>query len=62
MIYAPLVDISFDKGAVVNGSVLGNNIQAEKEGNFTQNYAYYDGIQLPGYTPGSLQTLTWEID
>ena len=62
MIYAPLGDISFDKGAVVNGSVLGNNIQADKEGNFTQNYAYYDGIQLPGYTPGSLQTLTWEID
>jgi len=62
MVYAPAGDITFDKGAVVNGSVLGNNIQADKDGNFTQNYAYYDGIQLPGYTPGGLQTLTWEID
>ena len=62
IIYAPSGNITFDKSGVVNGSVIGTNIQADKDGSFTQNYAYYDGIQLPGYTPGSLRTLNWKIN
>ena len=62
LIYGPAGSITFDKSAVVNGSVIGDSIQADKEGNFTQNYAYYDGIHLPGYTSEPIRTITWESD
>jgi hypothetical protein len=62
IVYAPVGNITFDKSGVVNGSVLGANIQADKEGNFVQNYAYYGGIQLPGYTSDAIKPLIWEID
>lgn len=62
MIYAPVGSIIFDKSGVVNGSVIADSIQADKDGTFTQNYAFYDGLQLPGYTPGVLRVLNWGIN
>ena len=62
LIYAPDGVIEFRKTATVEGSIIGQEIWAAKDGLFTQNYSYYDSFQLPGYTSGDLHTMIWEID
>ena len=63
LIYVPNGNVQFDKGGNVNGSVIaGGNIQADKEGTFTQTYDYYNVIDIPGFYPEQLDTITWELD
>jgi hypothetical protein len=60
LIYAPNGTISFDKGATVTGSVVGADIQADKEGTFTY-IQKAGGFDLPGQLPDTVEIKTYSI-
>jgi len=60
LIYAPNSTISFDKGATVTGSVVGLEIQADKEGSFTY-IQKAGGVDLPGQLPDIVEIKTYSI-
>ena len=63
LVYAPCGNVQFDMSAEITGSIIASgNIQADKDGTFTQNYDYNTAINLPGYEPDAITPITWELD
>ena len=59
LIYAPNGPINFDKSATVFGGVVGQSIEADKEGSFT--YVPRATWDLPGGLPGAYTIETYSI-
>lgn len=59
LIYAPNGAITFDKDMTVFGGVVGESIQADKEGSFT--FVPKTEWDFPGELPGSLDVKTYNV-
>ncbi len=62
LIYAPYGKIQFDKGASIEGAVVGADIQSDKDSTFRYDPVHYDSVKLPGYEEARFKMITYDID